>query len=161
MHVTSEVYVQRLIEISGRKLILLQDIYALIGAQSKSIAEEGMDALEKLLADSQMKMGAIDKLDEEFNIYFLRLKHELKISSLDELKGSKISGITELQTLIKQIVSLTGDIREIETQNNERARRLLNTFGDDIKKLNQGKKINLAYTPGSTKTPSYFIDKKK
>jgi len=162
VNMTKDEYIERLIGISKKKCGLLSDTLLLTKAQTQSITEESLEKLQGLIADKQTKIEAVGKLDEEFDIYFRRLKSELKIGSLDELKNfSGIKGIRELQDTIRQIMNTINDICEIEKKNNMKAKELLNELGDEIKKINQGKKMNSAYMPGPVKPPSYFIDKKK
>ena len=159
---TPEEYILRLTEVSGKKYILMQDILTLTRSQSGTITEDGVDGLEKLIALKQARIADIDKLDEQFDVYFQRLKQELKIKSLDELKGPNIKGVRELQEVVESIMSVIREISEIEKQNNENAKKLLNRFGDEVKKLNQSRKVNQAYnTSPAMQPPSYFIDKKK
>ena len=158
---TPEEYIKRLMEVSEKKLGLLEDMLNITKAQAESINEDGLESLEKLVNEKQTKIDAIDKLDEEFDVYFRRLKSELKVKSLDELSGLNIKGVKELQQTVGRIMGLIGDISGIEKQNNDKAKSLLGKFGDEIKTINQGKKMNSAYMPGPVKPPSYFIDKKK
>ena len=71
-------------------------------------------------------------------------------------------GVKELQEIISRIIKLVGKISEIENQNIERANNLLNDFGSNIKRINEGKRANNAYNNAySLNAPSYYIDKKK
>jgi acetylglutamate kinase len=158
---TSEEYMKRMTEISSRKLVLLSEISDLTFRQSEVISEDSIAELEKLVAEKQIKIDAITKLDEDFDVYFQRMKSMLKVKSLEELKDSDIKEVGELKEIIAKIVELIGRISTIEKQNNENAGKVLKSIGDEIKKFNQGKKINKAYIPAPSKSPSYFIDKKK
>lgn len=157
-----EDYVKRLIEISEKKHKLLQDLFVLTGEQAKNITEDGLEQLDKVIAAKQSIMGDIDKLDEEFNVYFLRLKQGLGIKSLSDLRVSAVNGMKELQDSVKNVMELIKQISELDAKNNEDAKKLLQHLGDEIKKINQGKKVNVAYKATPVIQPtSYFIDKKK
>lgn len=158
---TSEEYIKRMIAISEEKLKLLQEIFTLTTEQSEVIKEDSISELEKLIEEKQKRIDAISKLDEDFNVYFQRMKSVLNVKSLDEVKCTNIKEAGELRTLIAKIVSEIENISAIEKKNNEKAGTLLKSLGEEIKKLNQGKKINKAYSAAPPKTPSYFIDKKK
>jgi hypothetical protein len=155
-------YVQRLIEASLKKYALIQELLVLTNKQAEKITEDSVSEFESLVDKKQVKMNEVDKLDEEFNVYFQRLKQTLKISSLDELTGADIKGIKELKEAVSNIMLVLNEINTIELQNNIKAKKLLNQFGAEIKKINQGKKANSIYNPVPIgKPPSYFIDKKK
>lgn len=159
---TPQEYIQRLTETSTKKYKLLQDMLSITKAQAETIKDEGVEELERLIAVKQMKIDEIDKLDEQFNVYFLRLKKELNVKSLDEMKATGISGIKELQDITGEVMTLIKEISDIEKQNSANARNLLDKFSSEIKKINQSKAVNKAYSaPPPIQSPSYFIDKKK
>lgn len=162
MDFSPEKYVERLIEITAKKQKLLEDIFLLTMAQGQTVTEDGLDELDKLIAGKQEKLDAMNKADEEFEFYFLRLKQKLGVQSLDELSGRNIRGFKELKAAVTQAVSTIQEITGLEKQNNDKAKELLDTFAEEIKKINQGKKITTAYNPGPVNKPdAYFIDKKK
>ena len=104
----------------------------------------------------------INKADEDFNVYFTRLKQKLGVSNLDEINDPKIKGVKELQEIIARIMKLVGEISELENQNIIKAKNLLNDFGSKIKSINEGKKVNNAYNNSSAMvSTSYYFDKKK
>lgn len=161
MDISPEKYVQRLNEILGKKLIFLKDILSLTRDQETSIGEENIDGLEKLIDAKQEKIDAIDKLDEEFSVYFQRLKTVLKVDSLSELNASGIAGAKELKLTVSEVVEVISAIEVLEKKNNVSAKKLLDSIGGEVRKLNQGIKFNRAYIPAPMQTTSYFIDKKK
>ncbi|MCX8130719.1 MAG: flagellar protein FlgN [Clostridia bacterium] len=157
-----EQYVQRLTEISHKKHKYMQDMYMLTVEQSKTINEDGLEQLDKIIAARQTLIEQVDKLDEEFSVYFQRLKQVLGVKSLDEIKSPGIPGVKELQQSIKAVMGLIKDITELDKQNNNKAKKLLDELGNEIRKINQGKRVNMAYNPSPVmQPPSYFIDKKK
>jgi|BioPla2DNA2_1021312.scaffolds.fasta_scaffold17150_4 predicted transcriptional regulator len=162
MDITSEGYIERLIDISSKKDGYLKELLHLTVAQSDVIKEEGLEELQKLINDKQRKIEEINKVDEDFNVYFTRLKQKLGISRLDEINNPGIKGVKELQEIIAQIMKNVEQISEIENQNVNRAKNLLNDFGSNIRRINEGRKVNTAYNnTSSLNTPSYYIDKKK
>ncbi len=162
MDTNPEIYVERLIEASRKKYKCLQDMLLLTMAQSESINEDGLEGLQKLISDKQIKIDEINRIDEEFGVYFSRLKQKLGVSSLDEVVMPGLKGVDELKQTIKQIMELLSEIRENEQQNNEKARNLLNDLGSNIRKIREGRKLNSVYSQSSDlRPPSYFVDKKK
>jgi hypothetical protein len=159
---TPETYIERLWDGSGKKLLLLQDLYKLTVRQSDMINQDKLENLDEIIGDKQKCIDQIDKLDEEFNVYFLRLKQQLNIKNLDELHNPDIKGVKELKLTIGTIIELIKEISTLEQQNNLKAKSLLDELGKEIKKINQGKKVTNAYNPGSNlRPPSYYIDKKE
>ena len=154
-------YVQRLIEASNKKYILIQEMFVLTKNQTNLIEEDSISEFEKLVDEKQDKINEINKIDEEFNVYFQRLKQVLKISSLDDLVNPDIKGVKQLKDVVSNIMSVLKEISNIEKLNSIKAEQLLKQFGEDITKLNLRKKANLGYQPDPMeKPPSYFIDKK-
>ena len=155
-------FLQRLIEVSKKKYVLLKDIHKLTQVQTEVISGSDIEKLEELIKGKQGSIDSISKLDEEFGIYFKRLKQTLGVESLDEIKDIEIQGVKELRTVIGDIMTLLREISELEVNNNKSAKRLLEDIGDNIKKINAGHKANSIYnTAYNVETPSYFIDKKK
>ncbi len=161
MDVSLEKYIERLTGIQRKKTGLLQEILHLTRAQTSVITEDGIDELNRLVDQKQLKIDDMTGLDEEFGVYFNRLKSSQKVSSLDELELSGVEGAKALKELTGEILKIIGEISEIEQINSLKSKTLLDKLGGEIRKINQGKKVNTAYTPVQMKAPSYFIDKKK
>lgn len=161
MELSPEKYMQRLLEVSQKKYNLLKDMLDITRLQEETINEDSLEELDKNIGQKQEKIDQINKIDEEFDVYFQRLKKELKVTNLDELKDCSIKGAKELKECIAKITGLIGQICELEKLNNNKAKDLLDSIGNKIKNINQGKKVSSAYTPGPVQIPSYYIDKKK
>ena len=166
MNITPEKYTQRLNELLAKKKVLLLEILAMTQAQTKVITEDGLDSLNDLINKKQLKIDEIDKLNEEFQIYLARFKSTLGISSLEQLNTASLSeaaatGARQLKALTAETLNVIGQISEIEKVNSKKSNELREQLGGEIKRINQGKKVNNAYNPGSYNTPSYFMDKKK
>lgn len=161
MDTSTEKYMERLIDILKKKHVMLRAILSLTQAQSAQMNEDGIEKLQKLIDEKQHVIDDINKLDEEFSVYFTRLKTTLKIKSLDELNASGIEGAKHLKEITAGILNLITEISGIEKTNNKKSEELLNELGSEIRKINQGKKVNSTYTAKPVNTASYFIDKKK
>jgi hypothetical protein len=161
MEMSPEKYIQRLNEILQKKILLLQDILVLTKAQAEVINEDEIDSLNKLIDKKQTKIDVVNELDEEFNVYFQRLKSSLGVKSIAGLDASGLEGAKELKDVTAEILNLINRISELEKQNTGNGKSLLDHLGGEIKKINQNKKVSSAYSPGPVSVPSYFIDKKK
>ncbi|MCX7920754.1 MAG: flagellar protein FlgN [Clostridia bacterium] len=159
---TPEMYMDRLTEISNKKYDLLKEMLLLTKEQALVITEDSLEKLQAFIVQKQEIIERINKLDEEFDVYFQRLKQELKVKNLDEMQAHNIKGTAELKSIVSDIMRLIGEISEIENQNNCKAKELLDSLGNEIKKINHAKVANSAYKGGTGfPTPSYFIDRKK
>ena len=158
---TPENYVMRMLEVSRKKLGFLKEILELTRQQYQVITEETTDALDALIREKQKSIDAIHPLDEEFKVYHERLKFEMKIKSLEELSGTRIQGLEELQQCVGSVMQTMKEISVLEKQNQGKANQVLDELGREIRKLNQGKKVNNLYAPVNLQPTAYYIDKKK
>lgn len=157
-----DICIRKMIELSSKKYSLLQDMLELTRAQSGTITEDGIENLQKLIAEKQTKIEEIDKLDEEFTSCFQQLKQELKVERLEEINNASIPGIKELKDTVGRIMELLEEIRKLESRNIENAEKLMDGLSSQIKKLNQGKTINAAYGKNVVAAPpSFFVDSRK
>jgi hypothetical protein len=166
MDMTLGKYLGRLNELQQKKMVLLQKILTLTREQTETITENGLDGLNRLIAEKQLWIDSLKKDDEEFVTCFQKLKKMAGISKLDQLDVSKLEGTASedaklLKNLTAEIMETIGVISEIEKVNSEKSKSLLSKFSCEVKKLNQGKKMVKAYKVGPINPPSYFVDKKK
>jgi hypothetical protein len=162
----TEKYFSRLNELMLAKKNILTEIFSLTKAQTDTITEDSLDDLKKLIDEKQIKIDKMLELDDDFETYFGRLKSVLGISKLSELDAAKLDpasaeGAAALKETIGEIMELAGRITELEKINDQKSNKLLDRFGEEIRKINQSKRANLAYKPIQPIAPSYFIDKKK
>lgn len=166
MIMTPEIYIESLNELLSKKKALLLDILALTQSQTESITEAGMDRLNHLIYEKQLEIDGINKLDDEFGACSQKMKSTLGISSLNQLDAAILDaaaakGAKQLKVLTAEILDVIQSISNLEKENSSKSKKLLEQFGNEIKKINQGKKANNAYRPGVSSAPSYFLDKKK
>lgn len=154
-------YVSRLSEISRKKYGYLQDMLSLTQKQTETIVEDGIENLQKSIDEKQRIIDAIDKFDEEFNVYFQRLKSILNVTSLADVAASKFEEAAELKDITGKILAIIKEIGDLEKQNNTKAKKLYEGFGEEIRKINAGKRMSSSYAPKKVNSPSFFIDKKK
>jgi hypothetical protein len=157
-----EIRFDRMIELLGRKKELLGDMLELTKAQTDVIAAGTLDKLEQLVHEKQLKIDEIDKLDADFGVYFESLKSAFNINRLSELDVHADPRAKQLKHITSEVIELIGEISSIEKVNSEKSKKLLEELGSQIKKVNQGKKINNAYSkqPADVSS-SFFLDQKK
>jgi len=162
MDVSPEFCIEKAIEASNKKYKCLQDLILLTMAQTEAINEDGIDGLSKLTGEKQIKINEINKIDEDFGIYFDLLKQKLGVNNLDEINTSELKGANELKQITGKIMELLTEINKLEKQNYEKAKNLLDELGAKIRQISEGKRLNNAYNASAGLTPpAYFVDKKK
>lgn len=154
-------YFDRMTEILKKKELLLKDMLYLTESQTNAIQSEDLDLLKKYIDKKQQKIDAINKLDNEFEIYFERLKAASSVKKLEDLDVSEFPGAKGLKEATAGILAMAGRISETEKINSQKSTELKKKLGEQISKVKQTKKINNAYNPVSPTVPSYYIDKKK
>ncbi len=159
---TSNRLVDELIENSRKKRDFLARIFELTESQALKIKEGDVEALVKVTAEKQKLIDQVDRLDEEFQGCYSKLKTLMDENGPDGSKRASLNGIGDLKQLVDEIMKIIGKTLELEKENSREAQRLLATLGSRVKNINQGIRATQAYnpsTPGSM--PSYYIDKKK
>lgn len=155
-------YIQKLLELSEKKLNGLRQILKLTEEQSNVITEDNVDALQQIIDLKQQQMDIIDELDQAFEVYYSRVKSVLGVKSLEEIRMSELTGAAELKQIITTIYDITKQIQSLEGVNNKKVRDILNRLSGEIRQIKQGQVVNNGYNIGA-KLPqqSYYFDKKK
>ncbi len=156
-----ETYIERLLEITNSKYKCLQDMLELTKDQANVIDGDQIEKLEVILDDKQRIIEKVDKLDDEFEVYFHRLKSEAKIKSLEELNISEVKGLKELKKSVSNVMGILKELSDMDKSNGSRVKKVLENVGNELKNINVAKKVNSAYGSIPLQTESYFIDKKK
>ena len=139
----------------------LSEILLLTTKQVSALEEANWMSFKACLLISK-KIDEINRGDEDFSMCFTGLKRVLGIKNLDDPKVVQIEGIGELKKLTSQIMGLLGEIGEKEKQNIAKSQGLLKEFGSGVKKINEGRKASIAYSPDiSNDSQAYYIDKRK
>lgn len=159
---TPEQYIQKLIEISDKKLNIVNEILNLTKMQSAVINEDGADKLNKLISQKQQQIDLIAELDEAFEVYYSRMKSILGVQSLEEINMSQLNGAVKLKQIVKDISSTAEQIQQLEIDNKNKVQEVLDKLASEIRRVKQHKMVNNGYNTASKfQCPSYFIDKKK
>jgi hypothetical protein len=159
---TAEQYIQKLYELSVKKLEGLRQILKFTNEQRNVITEDNIEELQRIIDLKQQEMDAIDELDQAFEVYYSRLKSLLGVESLEEIKMADLTGAAELKQIITTIYGMTKEIQNIENVNNKKVRDILNRLSSEIRQVTQNKMVNNGYNIGN-KPPqqSFYFDKKK
>ena len=162
MSLTNEEYVDRLYESLQKKLVILDAVYNDTKEQASAIDRDDYESLNLIIDKKQEKIDAILKLEDEFEIYFKRLKANLNVKSLDEIKALGIRGGGKLKEKVEEIVYTIAKIKEGEKENLDKSNAALEEIKNIINRLKLSKKANNAYVLKSDfETESYFFDSKK
>jgi len=156
-----EAYIERLLEITDSKYACLQEMLKLTTEQANVLDGSQMEKLEEIIDSKQKIIEKVDKLDDEFQVYFHRLKTESGIKSLEELNVGEVKGLKELKASVSNVMGILKEMSELDKSNNSKAKKALEDIGNEIKNINVARKVNSAYGSTPVQTESYFIDKKK
>jgi hypothetical protein len=154
-------YIQRLNELSVKKLALIEEIRVFTLSQNKTIKEGKYEELDTLLEERQNRMDAVDKLDEQFLIFSSKLKSILSLDSLEDLPRHHLSGTSTLKDIVARINERIAEIKRMEDENSALVRNELKETKAKIDHANAFKRVSGAYYPPKTETRSYYFDKKK
>ncbi len=155
-------YIQKLLELSDKKLNGLRKILKLTEEQSNVITEDNTEELQRVIELKQQQMDMIDELDQAFEVYYSRLKSLMGVQSLEELKMSELNGASELKQIVTSVYDIIKQIQKLEDLNNKKARDILDKLSSEIRQIKQAQKVNNGYNMGGNlPQQSYYFDKKK
>lgn len=155
-------YIQKLLELSDKKLNGLRKILKLTEEQSNVITEDNTEELQRVIELKQQQMDMIDELDQAFEVYYSRLKSLMGVQSLEELKMSELNGASELKQIVTSVYDIIKQIQKLEDLNNKKARDILDKLSSEIRQIKQAQKVNNGYNmKGNLPQQSYYFDKKK
>jgi hypothetical protein len=157
----AEDYIQRLIDISSRKMALMDEILLFTKSQNEVIKGQRFDELDQLLKERKKRMDAVDKLDEQFVVYSSRLKELLSIKSFEELPQYNLPGTAELKKVVDSIAQCIAKTKEIDDNNTALVKAELKATKGQIKNANEHKRLTGAYYPNPNSGQSVFFDQKK
>lgn len=158
----AEEYIQKLTELSSKKLDGLSKILNLTEKQTEIITEDNIEELQNNIDLKQQEMDTIDELDQSFEVYYSRLKSMLGVQSIEEIRIAELNGAAGLKQIITSIYDVTKRIQSLENSNNKKVKELLDKLSSEIRQVKRGKMVNNGYNIAS-KLPqqSYYFDKKK
>lgn len=156
----AEDYIQRLTDISSKKIALLDEILLFTKSQNEVIKEHRFDEMDQLLKERKKRMDAVDKLDEQFLGYSARLKELLSLSSFEGLPQHNLPGTAELKKVVDSISQNIIKIKEIDDENTALVKAEMMATQGHIKSANEHKRMTGAYYPNQNSSQSHFFDKK-
>jgi flagellar biosynthesis/type III secretory pathway chaperone len=143
-----------------------EKMWQLAQSQGNLLAEENLD-IEQLMEFIDQRQQLINKL-EDLNSSLLPLKKEVKealeitefnLSSIKEkLSGH---GVAALSTVFEQLAQLLSEIKEMDRKNEGILRHCIQATQDELKNLQNLKKVNKAYQAEPTADGGVFIDYSK
>lgn len=161
---SAQKYLTKLIEITRQKLSVLDEVLELCRAQQKMILEDRIDDLEASVEQKQSFIDRIKLLDEQYEVYFKRMKFELKIKAMEELAQKNLCRdlIADLKAYTGKVLDAVSSITEFERKNQSSIEQFMQEIKKDLNVISNNKKIGNAYMPSNTAgQSSYFIDSKK
>ncbi len=153
--------IDKMNELSQKKLDLVKEMLLFTRSEKEAIVSGRMEDLETFLNEKQVRMDAVDKLDEEFIAYSARLKSALSVESLEDLPRHHLPGAKELKEVVVTIHQLIGEIKSLEDENITLAKAELRETKEKIDQAENFKRVKGAYQPVNANVPSYFFDTKK
>ncbi len=154
-------YVQRLKEISLKKLTLVDEILLFVRSQNEVIKGQRLEEMDSLLKEKQKRMDAVDKLDEQFTVYSSRLKDILSISSFEDLPKFGLPGTQELKTIVESIHQKLQAIKEIDDGNITLVKAEMKDLKEKMNNNSAHKRVQGAYYPTQSSGTSHYFDTKK
>lgn len=155
------IYTQILIEALKKKENALEHIKEITARQSELLAREELDteAFDVLIEEKKVYINIIQELDEGFTLTFTHVREEL-----DNNKSQFRQEISQMQELIKRIMSLGMEIEAAEQRNRLAFDRSISRARTDIKaKRVSSQSVSKYYknAMGSVASQSYYMDEKK
>jgi hypothetical protein len=150
-----------LIRISEAKAKLMKDILDITQKQSFNIDEEHINVLTNLIQQKQKCIDKVNILNSEFTEKYNYIKKNLSIDSLDEISTLEYPQIINLQAIIKNMDKIVEEIKYIDEKNNKAMMNALEVIKNELRKIKNSRKINVAYHIDMPLYNGIFIDKKK
>lgn len=154
-------YIQRMNELSTKKLALIEEILLFTRSQNEVITAGRFEEMDSLIGEKQSRMDAIDKLDEQFVVYSTRLKSVASLNSFENLPQQNLPGTVQLKDLVVKIQKSLSVIKTLEEENTALVKNELKDTKDKMDHSSAFKRVTGAYYPVKNDIPSYYFDKKK
>ena len=153
--------IQKLNEISTKKLALMEELLLFTRSQKEMIQSGRFEEMDSLIDGKQLRMDAMDKLDAQFLESATKLKSLLSLRSFENLHRYKIPGTAELKEMVVKIHQTLLEIKSLDEENTALVKAELKETKEKIDHSNAFKRVTGAYYPVQNEIPSYYFDKKK
>lgn len=155
------IYTQILIEALKKKKTAMEHIKEITSRQSELLAKEELDTEEfdVLIEEKKVYLNTIQELDEGFTLTFTHVREEL-----DNHKSEFRQEISQMQELIKEIMSLSMEVEATEQRNRLAFEQSISRARTAIKeKRVSSQSVSKYYknAMGNSDTQSYYMDEKK
>ncbi|MBE6083128.1 flagellar export chaperone FlgN [Sporanaerobacter sp. PP17-6a] len=151
--------VSELIEISEKKLGLLDEMLLLTKKQRTVISQEKQGNLNEIIDKKDKIIDEIDKLDKIFILKFSRYKLENKVESIDKIDVRDKPELKNLKDVITKITSTLMAISIIDKENNLEIKDKLEDVKENLKKVKDGYRAYKGYN--KKVKGSILIDEKR
>lgn len=155
----SEDIVIQLIDISNKKLVLLNKLLELTKFQKTSINNSDMNKLDNILDQKDELIKSIDDLDIKFLTCFSELKSVNNVENLDELDSKDIPSLKKLKEVIGEITSTLMAISMLDKENTKVIKEELEEIKASLKTVKKGQRAYSGYNKVLNK--NIMIDEKK
>ncbi|MCL2057830.1 MAG: flagellar protein FlgN [Oscillospiraceae bacterium] len=137
-------------DILKRKLSTMGDMYHISEQAYGYINEDDVERLNNMIEAKQELIREIDHLDGLFLIEFDKLKANLGLSTIDELRMSQSRQLSELRSNTADVMSMAGRIYDFDVKINHGVTKLRDDITAELTQLRRQKQISDLYTNDGT-----------
>nr|PZN07202.1 MAG: hypothetical protein DIU64_12740 [Caldicoprobacter oshimai] len=152
---------EKLLEIAEAKKHHMQRILELTQKQSGVLSAEQVDQLLAYIQDKQEHIDAIKALDEEFSDIFEEIKEKVRSGSFKDDNPEGYDLYAGLRASVGEIKDMVEVIYNLETENQNRVREVIQDVKARISNINRGKRGYSAYKQQMPQADGVFIDQRK
>lgn len=155
-------FINELVEISSRKISLLEKIAVETKSQTEAIEKEDMKKLDQNINNKQALIDEINVLDNNFDAIFNKIKEKYGVNKRGDILRSNDISLKDLQSKIQKILKIIEEIKSIEDKNHKRLSARKDELGKKMREISKGKMAKNIYSGKPIVPPNpAFIDKKK
>ncbi|KXZ39066.1 FlgN protein [Alkalithermobacter thermoalcaliphilus JW-YL-7 = DSM 7308] len=153
-------HITTLMDISEKKHILLLEIYELTKLQESYIKNEDDNSLLDIIQKKQTRIDEINDLDKQFYDLYSKLKKELGVDSLEDIKGD-YPKLKKLKNIVSDIMFVLEKISILEKENEKKLKIEMDKIKTQMKSINTTIKANKGYNTKYNYVQGIFVDNKK
>jgi len=132
--------------IMRRKLSLLYEMHGLSEQAYGYVSEESLEPLGNIIEAKQELIREIDQLDRSFLFEFERLKSDLGLSSMEDLKKPQNPHLRDLQDNSAEIMGLLNKIDALDVKLNQGIVKLREDIAADLSRIRRQKQVSGMYS---------------
>ena len=142
-------------DIMRRKLSLLHEMHSLSVQAYNHISEESVEPLNNIIEAKQALIVEIDHLDRRFLLEFEKLKTDLGLTSMADLRRGESPLLKDLRLNTAEILDILQKLDELDAKLNHGIVKLRDDIAADLARIRRQKQISGAY---SNDTPRQNIN---